>query len=471
MKKRSTKLKWLGLTLAGLGAVVSSGVIAAEANSMQAESRGGIKVFNPADDSFWFSVGGRLNFDETFFAGGSQDKQSDYATGGNIRRALVKLEGGVGDYLTYNLTMNFDGSNARFDTAWINACSKYTGAINQADVRFGQFTPPVSIDAWGHEGTSNDMVFLEPALATSAFSISNNPNSPNKVYGIGANVSALDMFVLSGAAYHPKQDNTDNFGNKGRSDRLGGNVRLTFVPFHTDDTVFHLGAVGRYQSLNNRTTGGAAAYQAALFSTGPEAVARNTASLVSTGSGNGTALNTGLRAKSFNVATGEALAILGPAFVETEYHHANIQRVPNILNNDTAGNPRFHGWHVEGGYMLTGESRGYDFMTGTLRNPKPANKCGAWEIAARYSYVNLNDKNIYGGSEHNTTVGVNWFVNENVRIAANYIRANIRPTGTDTINNVANVPTGLPVTTPAGGTQPVVKRQLDIFGVRFSVVF
>ena len=470
MKKRSTKLKWLGLTLASLGAVVSSGVMAAEANNMQAESRGGIKIFNAADDSFWFSIGGRLNFDETFFAGGQQDKQSDYPTGGNIRRGLLKFAGGVGEYLTYNLTMNFDGSNARFEDAWINACSEYTGAINQADLRFGQFTPPVSIDAWGSQGTVNDNVFLEPALATTAFSI------PTKVYGVWADASALDMFVLSAAAYHPKNDLTDtvtssNFNNTGRSDRLGGNVRLTFVPIHTEDTVFHVGAVGRYQAVNNATSGGVATYQPALFSTRPEALARNTSALVNTGGTSGTASSTGIRARSYNIATAEALAIMGPAFIEGEYYHANVQRVPTITDARTAGNPRFHGWHVEGGYMLTGESRGYDFMSGTLRNPKPANSCGAWEIAARYSYINLNSNNsIYGGSEHNTTIGVNWFVNENVRVAANYIRANIRPTGTATVNGIANVPTGQPVTAPAG-TQPVVKRQLDIFGVRFSVVF
>jgi phosphate-selective porin len=65
---------------------------------------------------------------------------------------------------------------------------------------------------------------------------------------------------------------------------------------------------------------------------------------------------------------------------------------------------------------------------------------------------------VYGGSEHNTSFGVNWFINDNVRIGANYIRANIRGTG---------VPAGTAV---LAATAPV-KRQLDIFGLRFAVAF
>jgi len=58
-KKRSAKLKWIGLTLAGLGAVVSGGAMAA---GMQAESDGGLMVYNPSDSAYWFSVGGAFEF-------------------------------------------------------------------------------------------------------------------------------------------------------------------------------------------------------------------------------------------------------------------------------------------------------------------------------------------------------------------------------------------------------------------------
>ncbi len=471
MKKRSTTLKMIGLTLAGLGAVVSTGAAA----NMHVKSEGGVMVYCPSDSAYWFSVGGRLNLDETVFSGNRLDKTNQFASGGDIRRAFLKFAGGVGDYLSYNLTLDFaraqinldqdgqqdgrgrNGTSVDFEDAYINACSEYGGAIGVANLRFGQFTPPTSIDDWGNYGTDKDTMFLESALATTAFSI------PTKVYGVWFDATAIDMFMLSASAFQPRQNNVNgasgtlgfahnnDYGDTGRSDRLGGALRLTFAPVHTEDTTYHLGVMGRYQSMNN-VLSGAAIRQSNLFMTTPEARARQTGQLVNTGN---------LRGRSYNVVNGEALAMWGPATLEGEYYQATVQRVPTATDfgAPTQGNPRFHGWHVEAAYVLTGEHRVYDFETGTLRNPKPCAKTGAWEVAARYSFVNMVDKNVYGGSEHNTTLGLNWFVNDHVKVSANYIRANIHPTGT------------------TAGTNPVVsatspaERELDIFGLRFAVAF
>lgn len=466
MKKRS--LKWIGLTLTGLGVMASNVVMAVDKNT-HIESQGGIKVFNEADSAYWFSVGGRLSLDEVLFSGGRLDKRNDFPSGANIRTAFLKLAGGVGDYLTYNLTLDFSANNGAvrsngttvdLEDAWVNACAEYGGPIGTANLRLGQFTPPVSIDSWGNYGTLNDTVFLESALATQAFSI------PSKAVGLWSDVTALDMFMLSAAVYHPRQNNStnntsnapsaNNYQNPARSDRVGASVRLTFVPMHTDDTVLHLGAIGRYQSMNHEYQG-VARFQQDLFAAGPEARARNTSAVVTTGSINSTGSGN-IRAKSYNVVTGEALGIFGPASVAGEYYQATVKRVPVINDSATASNPRFHGWHMQAGYLLTGETRKYDFATGTLRNPTPASQCGAWEIVARFSYLNLANKNINGGSEHNTTLGVNWFINENVRLAANYIRANIRT------NRTVPAQQNVPADSPA-------KRQLNIFGMRLGVMF
>ena len=473
MKKRSITLKRVGLTLAGLGAVVCTGAVAA--NNMQVKSEGGIMIYNPSDSAYWFSVGGRLSLDETVFSGGRLDKTNQFASGGNLRRALLKFAGGVGDYISYNLTLDFarpnltqsgqfdgrgtNGGSVDFEDAYVNVSSEYTGAIGVTNLRFGQFTPPTSIDDWGNYGTNNDTMFLESALATSAFAI------PSKVYGVWFDATAIDMFMFSASVFQPKQNNyngsnnppngaannnNNNYGDTGRSDRLGAALRLTFAPVHTADTVYHFGVMGRYQSMNNAVQSNPIG-QYNLFQTGPEARARQTGQLVSTGP---------IRGRSYNIVNGEALAVFGPATLEGEIYQAIVQRVPTgaapLDIGTTRGNPRFHGWHIEAAYVLTGEHRVYDFGTGTLRNPKPCDKMGAWEIAARYSFVNMVDKNIYGGSEHNTTLGLNWFVNEHVKLSANYIRANIY--ANPNIQTNANVPSSN-------------KRQLDIVGLRLAVAF
>ena len=50
-------------------------------------------------------------------------------------------------------------------------------------------------------------------------------------------------------------------------------------------------------------------------------------------------------------------------------------------------------------------------------------RLGAWELAARYSYLDLNDKGLRGGIENNTTVGVNWYLYSNLRLMLNWVHA------------------------------------------------
>ena len=46
---------------------------------------------------------------------------------------------------------------------------------------------------------------------------------------------------------------------------------------------------------------------------------------------------------------------------------------------------------------------------------------GAWQLAMRFSSVDLNDKDITGGDAQNFSLGLNWFTTNNIRMSANYI--------------------------------------------------
>src|SRR6185437_10931180 len=70
------------------------------------------------------------------------------------------------------------------------------------------------------------------------------------------------------------------------------------------------------------------------------------------------------------------------------------------LNQRTAGAPalNFDGWYAQASWTITGESRPYNAQNGAFSNPKPRSpfsidgwQPGAWEVAARYSDLNLND--------------------------------------------------------------------------------
>lgn len=48
---------------------------------------------------------------------------------------------------------------------------------------------------------------------------------------------------------------------------------------------------------------------------------------------------------------------------------------------------------------------------------------GAWEVAARLSYFDLNSNNITGGELTNLTLGLNWYYAVRSRLMFNYIHS------------------------------------------------
>jgi len=119
------------------------------------------------------------------------------------------------------------------------------------------------------------------------------------------------------------------------------------------------------------------------------------------------------------------------------------------------GDPRFHGWYVEGSWILTGESKTYaangvNNEQATFNNPRvitpfdpQSGNWGAFELAARYSDLDLNWREgtvgqtlaqapvggVRGGDEKIWTLGLNWYPNNNVLMRFNYLIADVNKLG------------------------------------------
>lgn len=108
----------------------------------------------------------------------------------------------------------------------------------------------------------------------------------------------------------------------------------------------------------------------------------------------------------------EAAAVTGPFHIQAEYFDA--EELDNGIGND------IDGFYVQAGYVITGETRPY--KNGTFKKIKPAKKSGAWEVTARYE----NGDGGFGDIELGDTdaksyaLGLNYYVNNNVRINASY---------------------------------------------------
>jgi len=108
----------------------------------------------------------------------------------------------------------------------------------------------------------------------------------------------------------------------------------------------------------------------------------------------------------------------GPFWLTSEYFRTNI-------NNPSLGNPEFDGYYVSASWILTGEMREYSKKNGLFR-PAPVARTvyqggkGAWEVAVRYSDVNLSDGLVEGGDMQIASLGLNWWLTPFFSLGANY---------------------------------------------------
>ena len=54
---------------------------------------------------------------------------------------------------------------------------------------------------------------------------------------------------------------------------------------------------------------------------------------------------------------------------------------------------------------------------------------GVWEVAARFSTVDLTDGDVRGGEVRDLTLGVNWYLNSTSKLKFNWIYSRVEDTG------------------------------------------
>lgn len=96
---------------------------------------------------------------------------------------------------------------------------------------------------------------------------------------------------------------------------------------------------------------------------------------------------------------------------------------------DQIGGPPliFYGGYAQLGWFLTGESKPYNRKTGVFDSVEPRESFfeggwGAWELAVRGTYLNLNDKNISGGRLNSAEFVVNWYLSKSISMKFAYVR-------------------------------------------------
>jgi phosphate-selective porin OprO and OprP len=128
------------------------------------------------------------------------------------------------------------------------------------------------------------------------------------------------------------------------------------------------------------------------------------------------------------LANVEAAFVRGPLSVQGEYAIAQVN------TSMPMGDPTFQGGYVAAAFVLTGESRSYkqsDAVFGSIKpdNPWDGEQGGAFEVALRYSMLDLTDATVMGGELTGLTAGINWYLNSNARVMLNFSHQELASTG------------------------------------------
>lgn len=457
-----------------------------------------------ADGRFSAAIRGLFQYDNAAY---SQSKAGallpaaygpDFGSGSNFRRIYLGLSGKLFGDWSYNLNMDFGGSGgteipARLQSGYL----QYDGLAPWA-FRIGAYPPPASVE----DATSaGDTIFLErnaPSDVQRNIAGGDGRDAVTILYAAPTIFGAMSFtgnkladgakaFAAAGATVAPNFD---------EQQALVG--RLSWLAIFTSDVKWLVGVNGSYvlklpDLLANGTanvsgTPGAATLNAISLSAPPElTVDSNGYTLANSGA---------LPAKHVSQWGVETALSVENFYGQAGYYGFEVTRSPLAYNQFTASgvsapvivkpaNNDFSAWYVQGTWILTGETRGYNAATGSFTAPKPAHPLaldgsgwGAFEIAARYSDTDLNDNildgaNVVtawagtsrtftyyntarGGDQRIATLGVNWYPNSVIKFALNYeLIQNSRLQSSAAPAGVTVTTTGTPAIPTANGGQNI----------------
>lgn len=426
-----------------------------------------------ANGAFKVHIGGRVQLDavalntDDLVLGGVGDQDAV-----DFRRARLRIDGTMYETMSWVTEFDFVNGVDVDPTAGATPVDPYGGDAFQAvvptelwwafhevpyagNVRIGNQKEPIGLE---HIQSSRFLDFLERSYLQDAFfGPFNNGFTPGiEVYDW--NESETVTWALGG------YKNTQNvFAYDTGENEYALTGRITCVPWSAceDRQLVHLGLGSSYRGLDQDaavSTGNIRIRSRASLRNGPGPLNPNLADTNFAGR---------IFAENETLVAPEAALVLGPWYAQTEY-------VAGYLNSATftpvggaavdVGQVYVHGSHVQVLYFLTGEHREYDRHEARFGRVMPAENLsllpgrggvdgwGAWQIGARYGYLDLNDGLIQGGHIQDLTLGLNWFLNPHTKLQFNYILQHVENTLRDSNGAVTANNDG----------------DLDGFGVRFA---
>lgn len=367
---------------------------------LQAEAQDGILVLRSKNNSgykIWFDnrvqTDGAVFFGEPSWAEGISNDFS-------IRRARFAVKAQI-DNNWYG-EVDLDMANGVFELK--DAIIRYTGLENW-QFQMGSFKEIFSLQ---RNNSSRYLQFIERPMVCSAL-------APSRHLGLNANYYNKGLFLNLGImGQEIEGEETRSFveesskGN-GPDNGLTYTFKAVYQPgWNKTDWGMHIGAAASYRNPKTSDEN----FGKMRYST-RNSTSINRKKYVDTGDFN---------FDHFYRYTGE-LAGYWKGFRGEAVYMGNTTYLPN-----NGGSKMFSGWYVQGGYLLFGGQQRYDGAGAKFTRVKRGQKWGDVELCGRVEYLDLNadkalaaaDQKIMGGSCMAYALGLNYYINDHVKVQLNY---------------------------------------------------
>lgn len=359
----------------------------------------------------------------------------DLSSGANFRRAQLGIQGTVFGDWGYFFNYDFAGSGGTETPGHIQAIYVEYDGFKPFAFRLGAFPPSAGLE---DNTGSPDTIFLERN--------SQSDLARNIAGGDGRDAASV---IYAGDRIYGALSYTGNkIQDSGAFDEQQALLgRLSGLLYTDDDAKLVLSGNGTYVFKTQDTTPLSDSPGTISLSDPPELTVDNTGTkLVSTGTLDGD------HVWEWGVEGG---AQWDQFYAQAGYFGYGV----DLRNSPLSYN--FDGWYAQATYVLTGEARVYSKASGAFGNPHPRDDFsfsnggwGAWELAARYSNLDLNDhagelgeaipaEGLRGGDQKIWTFGVNWYPNAALKFELQYQNVDVSRLGTipagfghDVLNNV-----------------------------------
>lgn len=344
----------------------------------------------------------------------------DLQDGADFRRARLGAKGALTPNFNYFFQMDFAAfGRPTFTDVWVEC----TGLPVLGTVRAGQWKQPFSLEV---VSSFRYTTLMERSLLFQSF-------TPFRHVGVGFyNHNEALTSTWAASVFRTGQDQFG--GDIGDDGGASMAARGTYLPYYDEPSggryYTHLGAgyyladpdsnLSRFSTIPEFFVGEAAPGPVGTSQSAIPGAQNGTPFFVDTGN---------IPTNISNRFGAELLFVSGPLSIQSEAMCAVVDRLG-------AGSVFFPGAYAQVGYFLTGEHRPYDRTLGCIERVKPFEDffrvwtdrgiCtgnGAWEVAARVSWIDLNDDDVRGGELTDVTFGVNWYMNAYSKVVFNYIHA------------------------------------------------